>query len=964
MLIVVEAPDRQYPADGFGILDWNQVQADERATLQLSDEEQPTALCLSGGGIRSAAFCLGVLQAFAARKLLRQFHYLSTVSGGGYIGGWVTRCIAQQNTPKTKGNSSVEAVEECILAEECKQDAPEAPQLDRLRRYTNFLTPHPGLASTDTAAGVVLWLRNTLINWAIFLPLMLALTLAPILYLIVVRGSAASPAFCLYVAAGAGILGVLSLLWAVYQTCINLPSYNELLRPRSQKARPGFGLEDNEALQRIVVWTLAWTLLAPLSFAPLLLLLPPEPSGSLETALYWLEPAPDRPLLPLLYLPVANFFACVIAYALAWLRLGNPEAYVKSPELVRTAFYSNIGGWIVSSALSAFVLWLGAWLVMHLGGGVRWVAIAGPVWVMGAEMLRSAAYSAVRKEGLRSDLDREWLARLSGQKSRIVLAFGALGTTAVFLPTLILDHFGEFEGWIVAAVGFLSGPVAALLGTSAQTAFSTQDTNQKAVPLNWVLGVAISLFAVTLFMLLGKLAMDLITVHITNTLPWIREDAAPLLPNLFEGGRLTVAFVKGLLALCGFLLVAQWLDSTINLNRFSMHAVYRNRLVRAFLGTARDPAERHPDHYTEFDPEDNVRVVDTFARGKQHALFPVINVTLNRTSGQDTARAERKAEPFTITPLHCGSPLLDKRPDVPEGRRTGAYVPTRFFAGGDRETGPEDLQNGITLGTAMAISGAAVSPNMGYHSSPLVAFVMTLFNVRLGAWLPNPGTNPPPSQTMMQRSGPSKAMQTMIQDLLGHADDQDEFVYLSDGGHFDNLGLYEMLSRRCGKIVVVDAGGDGHYGYSDLRRSLQQAQVDLGVQVDFEPRLKVGDKTMEQYGAYASITYSEDSRGRRQTGELIYIKPWLPDGVPSELKAFKQQKDSFPHETTANQFFTESDFESYRRLGQYLAAEILTAAAGKKDVAPKPTLDVVMSGVRQLAAHAAKKNGNSKNGAG
>ena len=279
----------------------------------------------------------------------------------------------------------------------------------------------------------------------------------------------------------------------------------------------------------------------------------------------------------------------------------------------------------------------------------------------------------------------------------------------------------------------------------------------------------------------------------------------------------------------------------------------------------------------------------------------MINVALNRTSGKDTARAERKAEPFTLTPLHCGAASLRTG--------SGAFVRTRSFAGADKQTGPKDEQHGITLGTAMAISGAAVSPNMGYHSSPLIAFVMTLFNVRLGAWLPNPGARDPSPETM-KRSGPSNALPMMLEELAGQSDDDSQFVYLSDGGHFDNLGLHEMLRRRCQRIIIIDAGRDEKYAYADLGRTLQHALIDLRVRINFVKPIQVNEAKLPLHGAYAEITYSEQSPTTR--GELIYIKPWLPDEAPTELKAFKALKQSFPHESTADQFFTESDFESYR----------------------------------------------------
>ena len=204
----------------FRILRTSDVDVEERSKLGLGPDEQPTALCLSGGGIRSAAFCLGVLQAFAARSLLHQVHYLSTVSGGGYIGGWLTRCIAEQNAKAPPEQGDVKAVLDRVLV---RQGEEEAPELGRLRSFTNFLTPHPGIVSSDTWAGIELYARNTLINWTVFLPLMLAAAFVPIFYLFIVcyMGSLQSIDASVIV----GIIGLASLAWAVHLTCIKLPSY-------------------------------------------------------------------------------------------------------------------------------------------------------------------------------------------------------------------------------------------------------------------------------------------------------------------------------------------------------------------------------------------------------------------------------------------------------------------------------------------------------------------------------------------------------------------------------------------------------------------------------------------------------------------------------------------------------------------------------------------------------------------
>src|SRR5262249_339719 len=152
----------------------------------------------------------------------------------------------------------------------------------------------------------------------------------------------------------------------------------------------------------------------------------------------------------------------------------------------------------------------------------------------------------------------------------------------------------------------------------------------------------------------------------------------------------------------------------INVNRFSMHAVYRTRLVRAFLGTAR--IRRVPDEFTGIDPRDNSRMSALSAKPPaKRALFPIVNVTLNLASGRNTAWSERKGESFTITPVACGAAFLHKREDADAGFPVrGAYARTRDYSGNTKETGPEDKALGLTLGTALTLSGAAFSPSMGY----------------------------------------------------------------------------------------------------------------------------------------------------------------------------------------------------------------------------------------------------------
>lgn len=175
---------------------------------------------------------------------------------------------------------------------------------------------------------------------------------------------------------------------------------------------------------------------------------------------------------------------------------------------------------------------------------------------------------------------------------------------------------------------------------------------------------------------------------------------------------------------------------------------------------------------------------------------------------------ERKAESFTVDPLHCGSAYIGFRPsdkygDGPDKHKKvkcdDSKKATTKNAEAEQPTTDYDKQRkwGIALGTAMAISGAAVSPNMGYHSSPSISLLLALFNVRLGWWLGNPGKN---GCETYQTEGPKWAAKPLFYEAFGQTTDESRYVYLSDGGHFENLGLYEMVRRRCRFIVVIDAG--------------------------------------------------------------------------------------------------------------------------------------------------------------
>ena len=182
---------------------------------------------------------------------------------------------------------------------------------------------------------------------------------------------------------------------------------------------------------------------------------------------------------------------------------------------------------------------------------------------------------------------------------------------------------------------------------------------------------------------------------------------------------LAVAAVVGLLA-----------SICVNINRFSLHALYRNRLTRCYLGASND--KRNPDRFSGFDFHDNLCVHQVWpplpGKGENPlSLFHVVNIALNVVSTKRLAWQERKAELFMVIPLHCGAAYLGFRKSKEYGGKPSDDDPAKATGQAKDQA---KVDSGLSLGTAMAISGAAVSPNMGYHSSPSMALLLTLLNVR------------------------------------------------------------------------------------------------------------------------------------------------------------------------------------------------------------------------------------------
>jgi hypothetical protein len=489
----------------------------------------------------------------------------------------------------------------------------------------------------------------------------------------------------------------------------------------------------------------------------------------------------------------------------------------------------------------------------------------------------------------------------------------------------------------LSATGGISGLLAVLLGKSGKTGANKKQKEEETTTgksSNLLLAVAVPLFVLVLLAALslgttvgmrkwlGIRQDDANDLAVLRSASWSYQQKVPTSANPLGAGErslktadhpaveaeelaglnhlyviertpweeaLALVLVPLLLSL-----LASWL---IGVNRFSMHSLYRDRLIRAYLGASND--ERDPNPFTGFDPRDNIPMSRLQALTRP---MHVVNMTLNLVAGENLAWQERKAKSFTASPLHCGSFNL-------------GYRPSADYAG----------PRGMMLGTAVGISGAAASPNMGYHSSPALAFLLTFFNVRLGWWLGNPG--PAGDKTYGLRN-PKTSLKPLLAEVFGNTDAAHPYVYLSDGGHFENLGFYEMVLRRCRRLIISDAGSDAKFVFEDLGNAIRKVYIDFGIRVQIDhmglfPRSLDKDKRDNpKYCATGRILYSDVDGATAPVGEFVYIKPVFYGSEPRDIYNYAMTNESFPHETTGDQWFSESQFESYRALGAYTVSQI------------------------------------------
>ena len=415
-------------------------------------ENGQAALCLSGGGIRSASFALGVLQGLSRQGVLDKFHYVSSVSGGGYINSWLQRWLystRQSNLAVAFGAAAADAGVPAYrtpaetISGALRQDA-EPGEIKRLRENSNFITPRIGLASNDTWTAIAISFRNILANWLLFGPLLLVAALFPNLFYHSIEsvGPRARNAEALfYLPLAIGSLAIAVAAWNVVRA---LPSY---------RGDPPAGAGRGDG------WHLAWIVLPVATWATAgTLCLSAELLGHGA----WLQPQflasawpPDWPY------PLGRPF--MLASVMAMIA-GLLLAGVSRPRFYRQTFAKDVLVALPALAAAALLLLIGPWLFDRFApgseaGGWRGVVltVTGPLWLMATQLLIAivfAGFRPARGKTVRPDADREWLARLSAVKIKPMLLWGMVGVrrpdprlgAAPLCPRLRSDLLGHDRG--------------------------------------------------------------------------------------------------------------------------------------------------------------------------------------------------------------------------------------------------------------------------------------------------------------------------------------------------------------------------------------------------------------------------------------------------------------------------------------------------------------------------------------
>jgi hypothetical protein len=883
-------------------------------------------IAFSGGGIRSATFNLGVLQTLAGMGLLKLIDYTSTVSGGGYIGSWLVAWIKREDLKR---------VEEKLGTDSERFGVGTKPrEIEFLREYSNYLTPRLGAFSGDTWAFIGSYARNLILNQIVlglFLVALLLLSRPFVLWFwMIVKSCQSSPSLWTMWRVPAIACGLLALalsattanLSNMLQQDLSSPSQRLFASPWQINILVLFPIEIAVWLLWAWCWgsrlfleqkSMGWTCAFTAGGFAVLWLLGCIGGASASRFVRWLKPFPSE--------QSGNSGETDSTSAPKRLRVVMMEQGRNALNVSSIISYAAIAGAVGGVLIRLLLSGLKEWIDPKSPPPEWHVASWGFPLAVLVFLFVQTVHIGLVGGGFTEDA-REWWGRLLGLVARLTIGLSAFYVISIDGPWFVKWLGSPGHGYYKWTLGTIWALVTGS-GIAAGKSPAKPSGNLKVSPV-LLMKVAPPVFMVGLVVTLSYFT-NTVLPHLLgglgalpdSMLGWARWIGSwPSYSPSKSDWQYWFDFEHGFdgrvwIYVMGFALLSLLLSKQVGINRFSMNALYRNRLVRCYLGATRNP--RYPQPFIGFDPDDDSLYLKNVEPSEGYTgPYPIVNTALNLVSSSNLAWQQRKAASFMFTPGYSGFEI-----DAPDGSKLSAFTSTKGY------------KAPLSLGTTMAISGAAASPNMGFHSSPSLSFLMTVFNVRLGRWIGNPrylstGT----------RTGPRWGLLYLLNELLGHTNDKSSYVYVSDGGHFENLGIYELVRRRCRFIIACDAGEDHGLKFGDLGNAIEKCRSDFGVDIEIDiERLRIQKDTSKSdwHCAIGTIHY-ERVDSSLTSGTLVYLKSSLTGDEPTDVQRYAAQYPAFPHQTTADQWFSESQFESYRALGQHIAQSTFGVVGNRKEI--------------------------------
>lgn len=933
-------------------------------------------LALSGGGIRSASFNLGVLQGMHKREALWMFDYLSTVSGGGFIGCWWSAWLSRRTRRSGEIFPAPEELEpqrRSATARLLRHDGanrtpsgqPDGSVVARredpihfVRLFSNYLTPNKGALSPDTWRLIAFVTRNLLFTWLALLPLLLAAVMAGQMYFLHNEGVARA---------------------------FLCESYGENTQPVDAPFCNEFNANPPEHPLKQRLADFGRLLVVPVAiYATLVFLWLAYASAHLKLAVIgfvvviWAAFSMISRLYPstgagqLMWYAIGAVLLTVGAHL--WRRAkdrigaanGTSEPFL-SDDAMRTAYrgvlsnrQATLQKWIVLASALLLIAGFGHDLVYNVFFKTKSYVTEAGGWAVVLATIGTTLYTAI-KAAPRTDgnppprvggLDAFIFSVAPGLALLVLTLSFAVLSRALLLETMKLPSPALMIANAVIWLALLQ-VLFAMFESSQDPAGSapawwrrhvpvwlrrllrmtpppaTKRTRLFFSPRAWLRVVVGAAAAVVTYyardvsvagfwnavLTPGPSAVAVLVLGVTGGLTFAHQRLRVALGSFRPVGLLVMAsftatlcllanseaaasfqrasLLAGLLwlsLLVGGVIAMGWLADP---NLLSLHAFYKGRLTRAYLGASNEA--RDNEEITDSAPGDDLSLKDLWNHDAG-APYHVINTTMSLVGGSDLATSQRSAENFILSRYHCGS------------ARAGYRCTSQYMSGQ------------MSLGTAAAISGAAVSPTMGSETpSAALALLLALLNLRLGFWAPNPSGN--------RWDEPQARLWPLylLRETLSNTGRMGPYCYLTDGGHFDNTGLYALVERGCRYIVVCDCGADPGPGFEDIGNAIRRCRIDFGAEfdLDVDPFLArdASSMTGRTHVVVGKINYNVDHLmmlgldPTQREGKLIWIKPSVSAMNAADVRQYKLANGKFPQQPTSDQSYDESQFESYRRLG-------------------------------------------------